>query len=723
MTSKSSKVSGPVSPLQYALAYAERGWAVFPCHCIESSGRCSCGKAACSSPGKHPLTTNGVHAASSDKKQIHSWWTKRPEANIGIATGETSGFWALDIDGALGRRSLADLEERHGKLPKTAVALTGGGGSHYLFCWNPKKPVKSRVAICPGLDTRGAGGYIIAAPSTHASGKPYEWRNHSNPLGGREIVGTPAWLLNVVTKGKATTPIAKALNKCARQGFQNGTRDTSLFRKACEYRGKKLDIGEARTLILRSAAKCAPPFPKDEALKCLNSAWKYKEEHDCNDLGNARRLVGILGADIHYAAHLKKWMTSDANGLWNVDLTGEVERLAKSVPDLIRANAENQSDLDRRKALMKHALVSGSQRSIDASLRCAQTEPGIMVVPNQIDADPYLFGTAGGVLDLRTQQVVFTDSIVMKRSPVVFDSTATCPQWERFISEVLGQDPALIAYFQRAAGYSLSGKSAEQCFFFLWGTGANGKSTVVEVLSSVFGDYSTVLPAQALLAGLSTDNPAIASLSGARLAIASEMPDGKSFDEPLLKLLTGGDTLNARFLYSNYFNFKPTHTLWIAGNHCPDIKGNDDAVWRRVRLIPFSVTIPPDKQDRCLKEKLLGEAPGILNWLLAGYRQWTKVGLSEPKVVQAAVNDYRDEQDVLGAWLEARCIKGPAEETSIKRLYDDYAKWSAENSEVVMNIRQLGRKLSGIGFAKRKTSGHVLYRGLRLKQRTLHEKK
>lgn len=263
--------------LAAALSYADRNWPVFPLHNPNGQGGCSCRKNDCQSIGKHPRTKNGFKEATTNSSAIKRWWKRWPDANVGIVTGETSGLMILDVDPRSdGDDSLFELEQQHGKLPDTVEALTGGGGRHILFAY-PKEPVKSKVGIAPGLDVKAVGGYIVAPPSLHASGKPYEWEVNSHP-DDVALASCPKWLIDKLKEPehKDSNPSENKVDPAAiLAGVPEGQRDNRLFQYACRLRAKNITKEEAKTLVLQAAAHCSPPFPEQEALRKIDSAWKY----------------------------------------------------------------------------------------------------------------------------------------------------------------------------------------------------------------------------------------------------------------------------------------------------------------------------------------------------------------------------------------------------------------------------------------------------------------
>jgi putative DNA primase/helicase len=270
----------------------------------------------------------------------------------------------------------------------------------------------------------------------------------------------------------------------------------------------------------------------------------------------------------------------------------------------------------------------------------------------------------------------------------------------------------MIEFLQRAVGYSLTGDTSEQCFFMPWGSGQNGKSTMLDVLRTMLGDYAAQTPAETLMlkvggGGIPND---LARLRGARFVTAVETDDGRRMAEPLVKMLSGGDVITARFLHREFFEFKPTFKVWLATNHKPVIKGTDYAIWRRVRLIPFVVTVPEAERDKKLTEKLLTELTGIFAWAVEGCRQWQRIGLAEPEPVTAATAGYREEMDPINDWISERCVV--AEQLRGIGLYTDYVEWARANGRHPLDGPAFSQRLEERGHRRVRVGGHTQYEGI-----------
>lgn len=335
----------------------------------------------------------------------------------------------------------------------------------------------------------------------------------------------------------------------------------------------------------------------------------------CTDADNARRFAARFERDARYCRPWKDWLLYEG-GRWVRDERGQTVLMAEIVARSIFEEAARADQKDEAMTLSKWANSSLNKRGLDAMVSLAQSH--LAISPGEFDQAPWLFNVRNGTVDLSTGELrqPDRDELLTKQAPVLFDANAACPTWERFLLEIMGGNDALVDYLRRAAGYSLTGSTREQCLFILYGTGRNGKSTFIETLNAALGEYSRKAEMRAFLnkgdnAGVNND---IAALRGARLVSAVEIGAERRLNEPLIKEITGGDTITARFLYEEFFQFKPEFKVFLAVNHKPVIKGTDEGIWRRVRLVPFDVTIAPDKVDKDLPDKLQAELPGILNW-------------------------------------------------------------------------------------------------------------
>lgn len=423
------------------------------------------------------------------------------------------------------------------------------------------------------------------------------------------------------------------------------------------------------------------------------------------DMGNSERFLAQHGENVRYCYPWGKWLVWTGSR-WALDDSGTVHRLAKETVKALYVEAGAAETEEERKALASHARRSESATAIKAMLELARSD--VPISPEDLDAHPYLLNTPNGTVDLRTGETREhrREDFLTKITGADYRPDTPAPVWESFIERVL-PSPGLRRFVQRSAGYSATGDTSEQCLFINHGSGANGKSTFQEAIADALGDYATRTPTDMLMArrfnGVPND---VARLKGARFVAASETDEGRRLDEARIKDLTGQDTITARFMKGEWFDFAPTHKLHLSTNHKPEIRGTDHAIWRRIRLIPWSVTVPPAEQDKKLSEKLRRELSGILAWTVAGCLQWHREGLQAPEEVRKATGAYRAEMDVLAAFLREECATVEGESTSATLLFERYKEWCEETGEKSEKQRKFGERLKERGYERRRiTSG------------------
>jgi putative DNA primase/helicase len=378
------------------------------------------------------------------------------------------------------------------------------------------------------------------------------------------------------------------------------------------------------------------------------------------DIKIADRIRATHGDDLLYSPS-RGWLTWDGRR-WSFDETDEVFKLAEEVVRNLYHDAASEPDADSRKKLVKLAETYSKAERLNGALRFARAH--LTVTADKLDHDPFLLNVLNGVIDLRTGEVRphRREDLITKMIPVAYDQCATAARWYSFLTEIFAGDLELCEYIKRAVGYSFSGDQREHCFFYLWGTGSNGKTTFLEVLLALAGDYGQAAPATLFLVDRNIPVD-IARLRGARFVAVSETAESRRLDEEKIKKLTGEETISARHLYKEPFEFRPTHHLWLASNHKLQVRGTDEGIWRRPRLIPFTVQFQDPRErrdtknakDLNLRSQLLGELPGILRWIVEGATEYFADGLVEPGCVKAATAAYRREQDHLQDFIDECC--------------------------------------------------------------------
>jgi putative DNA primase/helicase len=751
-------MNNEVTQIDHALAYAAYGWPVFPVHGIEG-GRCTCGKPNCKRPGKHPRTRHGFKDATTDPNRIRQWWKEWPNSNIGIATGVQSGLIVLDVDGEKGEAKLAAMITERGP-PLTPQAKTGRG-RHLYFALPPDVSVPSSEN--GGLDIKCEGGYVVAPPSIHPTGNMYQWVGE---LTAPTLA--PDWIIKYARGDHTPDPAAPLASSRPQVCDQ-----LNLYADPPPY-------SEAEEVRIWSMLRCIPALSYDDwlhvgmALHWLGwgergyqiwCAWsrtvpeKYDESTQREkwesfnrssdrkpitlgtlvhmakaggwtdtaapalhtDLGNARRLVARHGRNIRFIHEWRKWIVWD-DTRWCVDDDGAIMRLAKETVEALFVEAANIKDEDKRKELRKHAMRCQAAARLDAMIDLATSEPEVVLSAQRLDADPWLLGTQNGVLELRTgkfRPAERGDYITM-RMGAAFDPEATCANFLEFLKTITGGDQHLAAYLQRAVGYMLTGSTCEEVMFVTWGIGNNGKSTWCETLHTLFGDYAMTADAGLLMERKTPGGatPEIARLKGRRFVAINETAENEHLNEARVKFVTSHDKITARKLYQDFFDFDPTHKIVLKTNHKPIVRGTDIGIWRRIHLLPFTVTIPSEKVEKYFRERrLIPELPGILNWALEGLRAYLREGLNPPAAVQAATGDYQRDMDVVGQWIDQQCVLDPQAAVPTGAAYVDYTQWAQDEIAWALTKLKFRRNLTDRGFeAGMGAGGQRLIRGLKLKK-------
>lgn len=429
------------------------------------------------------------------------------------------------------------------------------------------------------------------------------------------------------------------------------------------------------------------------------------------DLGNSERLVTRYGHDLRYCYDFGKWLVWDGVR-WAMDRDGVALDKAKDTSRKMLAEAATFIDPEKARQLAAWSFRSQARDRLTAMLYLAQ--PDVSVRPEHLDTHPWLLNVTNGTIDLRTGGLVPANRahLLTKQSPVTYHPAATCPSWLTFLDLTFQGNAALIRFVQKAAGYSLTGLDVEECFFVLWGVGQNGKSTFVETLSALLGTDYAQQATPDLLMQKKQDRHAteLAVLRGARLVASVETGQGKRLNEVLIKSMTGGDRIRANFMHQDTFEFRPEFKVWLSTNHKPVIAGTDLGIWRRIRLIPFTYCIPDHKKDGGFKARLREPVAlsGILNWALEGVRLWREEGLKPPQAVLDATQAYREEMDVLAAWISECCVVQKIAEAKAADLYKSYSDWCEAQGERPESQRSFGLRLVERGFDRNRTTGGVI---------------
>jgi putative DNA primase/helicase len=656
--------------------------------------------------------------------------------NVGILLGEVSrGLLDVDLD-APQALIVADTF-----LPVTGQihGRKSNPRSHWWYFCTPCLQ-SERFTDLDGsslVEIRSTGLQTVVPPSIHPSGEEVQW----------DLDGEPA-TVNGLELRRAVTLVA-SVSLLARRWPNRGQRheaalalagmltrggwpeeEAERFVRAVavaggdeEWRTRVLDVcttvrrlerGESATGA-RHLAEIVGKEVVDRASSWLELVDVTPLEFRCTDVGNAERFAARFANELRFCYDWGEWLFWDG-ARWRRDQV-EVARLraAEMVRDM-RSEAAKNPDASKRESLWRWACRSEHTQRLSAALREAQPQPLLRTMSAEFDCDPWLLNCRNGTLDLRTGNVRPFRPLDMltKLAGASYDAQAQCPRWLQFIDEITAGRKDLAEFLRCAAGYALTGDTGEQVFFLMHGVGANGKTTFLETLREILEEYATVMEFKTVLekrdSGVSND---IARLQGARLVIAKEASEGHGFNESLLKEITGGDTISARKLYQEAIEFRPCFKLFLAANHKPVVRENSEALWRRVRLIPFDAHFR--NPDKGLIEKLLVERNGILAWAVRGCLQFQVSGLVMAPTVAKASTDYRDEMDVIGRFIRTACEYQKNEEISFTLLYLTFQQWAGEFGERACSKKAFAIRLQELRLERvSKHARKLFYRGIRL---------
>lgn len=615
-----------------------------------------------------------------------------------------------------------------------------------------------------GLDVRAEGGYVVLPPSVHPSGLRYRvvegdprelaeapaWLLDLLDPPVPVKAPTPAPEVAVPASAGDTDAYGRAAIRRAVERIHaaaEGDRHGALYREAAALGelvaggvleeaaaeaalvSAGLAVGKGRGEVERTVRqglekgrqqpRTPAPRPPVGAGSPQGSGPSYRP----TDAGNADRLADRFGASARWSEGVvgDGWLVWDG-ARWAPDAMRQLDRLTRLVAsDVVGHAAQLGQQLRALQAAASSPPTAAEQARI-AALRAEakiwdgwgrQTEmvghlKAMQVVARErvavdqarLDADPWALNTPAGTVRLEDGQILPHDPEAMNTKVTGASPAGACPTWIAFLTRIMGGDSAMVAFLQRVVGYCLTGSTREQAIFILYGNGSNGKSTFLDTLRAVLGDYVVHARAETFMrdarsGGIPND---VAALRGARVVTASEPEQGEQLDESLVKEMTGDAALTARFMRGEFFTFVPRFKVLLATNHRPVIRGTDNGIWRRIRLVPFTETIPDAEKDRELPAKLAAEADGILAWAVEGCLAWQRDGLAPPDAVLSATEDYRTDMDVLGEFLAERCVLGSGQTVGNTKLYEAFQAWQVANGEKPRSHRWLTRALQDRGY-------------------------
>ena len=766
---------------QAAVGYAGHGWHVVPVHWIWPDGHCSCNRPDCPSPGKHPVFDDWPHVASADRETVAWWWRPTPEgpvenwfprANIGIVTGRVSGIFVLDVDTyAGGEQTLGAYERRHGNMPETRAHSTSRGGTHLFFRHPVEYDVRNsaRRVLGKGLDVRGEAGFVVAPPSMGAHG-PYEL----NPAHDIDPAEAPEWLLDLlrnhdreqtgaVISGAEPTEATGAARKYAEAALkaeaenmrnaEEGTRNDTLNRCAFQLGtlgGAGLLTEDAAWEVLHGAALAAG-LTDNEIRGTFLSGWRSGLENPRSvqwntmggtypirsrtEFGLADRMADHFGDQLRWCEDMDRWLVY-RGGVWipATKRTGEhfAQAMIRSLEftealeydDTKTVNPDGDVSVKSDREMFMEWVAKQQTRKAVSSASHLATGLQLMQMPQRsFDADPMMLNVRNGVVNLSTGELIPHDpeQRMTLQCQASYYPGEPATKFQRFLERVQ-PDPAMRAYIQRWAGYCATGLTVEQALALLHGSGANGKSVWQSVVAHVLGTYAQTMPVDTLMAS-SVDGRIpndVARMAGKRFLLASETKAGKALDEQKIKQLTGGDSISARFMRGEWFDFRVVGKLQLATNHLPRLS-DDDATWRRIHVVPWSVVIPEDERDGYLQDTLIREeSDGILAWIVEGALAWHAEGLARPPEAREATEAYREDENEIAQFVRDCLVVIDPPRTKmigsdVATIYQTYAAWARSEGHPVYLQHTLTNRLKKINPTYKRSGGWTGFAGLRVR--------
>lgn len=714
--------------LEVALSLAKAGIPIFPCDPDDKTPR---------------VRGDWQLAATTEEKLIKQWWRAQKDSLPAFSPGMV-GLFVVDCDrhggpdGVAEWRSLVDEQLDEFDSP---VVHSPSNGQHVYFSQLEDQPLGNRTGELPGgVDVRGVGGYVIAPGAVLPDGRAYSAVNADVLMSAPPV---PDWLFQLVAnKSQAEPPeigevtereraYARAvLQACAEElsealpGARNRPFNAISFRLGRLGGAGWIDRDEVEAAVFE-ACQSNGLIEKDgdrKVRQIFNSGWNAGLTQPHPLLADTGIPYSEISLAIRFAERFKHELRFvDDRGRW-------ISWDGKRWTDAKRYSAFNRAQQLCREAaseaLAGKAVNLGGAKKIESGNvvgmveKLARGDERLSITSDMLDQHDWLLNTPGGVVDLRTGEMSPHDPelLITKMAKVTPDANCPTPTWDAFQQRIADGDGDLVAFKLRWYGYGLTGVTHEQKFVFGWGEGSNGKGTEAHAVSGILDEYHRIVPVKTLVYQRFEGHPTdLAGLAGARLVMASETPEGMNWDEVKIKTLTGGDKITARFMRGDFFDFWPKFKLTVHGNNKPGLKSVDEAIRRRVLLVPYSVTIPAEERDPELGEKLKAEWPGILHKLVQGCLEWQQMGLAAPAVVVEATNAYLDDQDLMAQFLEEWCVVSEGEVVQSSELFAAWREFCEDTGRrAVGQQKDFNDQLEKRGFEKEPTRKGKLFHGLKL---------
>jgi putative DNA primase/helicase len=764
--------------LEAALGYARAGFGVIPVRWIGPEGHCTCQNGAeCPSPGKHPVHERWPDVATSDLTEVSSWWREPPDgiatewwpmANVGLVTGRRWGYFVLDVDEyAGGAQTLGAYLRRNGDMPLTRVHATARGGTHY-FWRHPGFDVRNsaKTVLGRGLDIRGENGFVVAPPSVSSHGlyelnpahaidpaPAPEWlldllRSHDKDQTGSSIAGNMPTTATGAARRYAEAALAAESQRMreAAEGERNDTLNQCAFSLGTLGGAQLIDEDQAWAALYEAAL--AAGLGEGEIRKTFMSGWrnglKNPRQVQWNvmngdwparprtEFGLADRMVDHWGDQLRWNTERKTWMIYKG-GVWSTGATesGEwfAQEMIRRLPDTEARSYDEDADHSPdgtelpspQASFLEWVGKQQTRKAVSSAARLATGIPLMRIDEASFDQAPLTLCVKNGVVDLETGDLTphAPDHRMTLQCSASYRQEGA-PLWEDFLRRVQ-PDPQMRAYLQRVMGYCGTALTTEQVFFLWHGQGANGKSVAQNVLAHVLGTYAQTMPVSTLMASTVEDRIPndVARIKGRRFLVASETKQGKALDEQRLKQMTGGDTIAARYMRAEWFEFRPVGKIQLTTNHLPRMS-DDAATWRRIHLIGWPVIIPEAERDGFLQQRLIDqESAGILWWIVQGALAWREEGLNPPSAVHAAKEEYQAEEDEVAQFI-MDCLDVVEPKTGVmgrdsSSIWNSYDNWRTREGHSRLAQRTLTARLRKHGYEHVRSNGWTGFPGLQTK--------
>jgi putative DNA primase/helicase len=716
---------------------------------------------------KTPAEKGWQHKHIKTASKLRAFFLAHPLANFGVPTGD--GRVIIDTDGKKGKRALEKLERKHGPLPETVTAITPGGGQHLYFRYDGGDIGNSAGKLGTNIDVRGSGGFVVAAGSVHPNGGVYRYAEGKG-LGEVKIATLPTWVATKLKKPKFTSVVATLVltakqtvrgRRYAERALEveaqrvrkapvhqrNDTLNRAAFRMGQFLPNMLLNEGKAKATLAMAAEACGLEPSKitatiqsgitagqkqPRALPFLKAAGKASPKAKPSTQSRrgtlTQSLAGLGETDTHnaerfvmrYAGRLLwtpgvGFLVYDGHR-WVVDTQNQRIKLATKAMKAIRKEAAYLAGAGERKSRKEFSDQSLNKGAIDRML--ALVQPDVAVDDSKLDGDPYLLNVSNGTLDLRTGRLEKHDpaDLITRICLVKYNRKAKCKLFKKLLGHATGGNKEMAKFLKKALGYTLTGSVTEQVLFFVYGPTGTSKSTFINLFRDMLGDYGIHTPTKTLLVRqYDNDIPVdVARMKGARMVTAIENNPNQQLDEAKIKGMTGGDKLTARFMRQNLFEFAPEFKLWIAINDLPRVRATDDAIWRRIIVLPFNSQVTTGL-DKDLPAKLAKEAPGVLAWAVRGALLWAKEGLADKSIFETEKNRWREQSDTVGRFFGECCqVAAPTEYVQASVMFGRYTQWCTSNAEKPSSIKVFKARLIELNVTPKRQNKIRIWSGIKL---------